>query len=432
MHHNSIGEISAELLPQRCPRAFPAALHASFGSLARRAKTLAPPALRLSALHSLTPISPGSSPPISPLRRLRTSRIAIFAALGHSSLAFLGLLFEHLGSSSVTPNVALPWLIPFVILLACIATMPFLALHFWERHYHHIALALALPVCIYYIFFLKPDVAAASNFFDQRAGRSLAHSLGDYISFIFLLGSLYVVSGGILIRVRRKATPAVNAALLLSGAVLANIFGTTGAAVLLIRPYLRINKGHIRPFHIIFFIFLVANVGGCLTPIGDPPLFLGFLRGVPFWWVLEKCWPMWLHWWSVPSCPALSFSSSIAAPTRVNLATTPTIPATRGPPSPSTAHPIFLPGSSPSSPACSSTTPSTTALGNPPRPRPPPSPPARTNHGRRHRRLSLDHAPAHPCRKCFQFRPHQRSRPAIHRHLRHHGPRPQLPLLPRQ
>ncbi len=82
--------------------------------------------------------------------------------------------------------------------------------------------------------------------------------------------------------------------LLLSGAILANVFGTTGAAMLLIRPYLRINKGHLRPFHIVFFIFIIANVGGCLTPIGDPPLFLGYLKGVPFWWVLEKCWPMWL------------------------------------------------------------------------------------------------------------------------------------------
>jgi Na+/H+ antiporter NhaD/arsenite permease-like protein len=198
------------------------------------------------------------------------------------------------------PDVGLPWVIPFVVLLAGIATMPFIARHFWEKHYHHVAIALGAIVAIYYVFVLKAPAGegggapGAGGYFARHAGGAMAKSFADYISFIFLLGSLYTVSGGILIRVRRKATPGVNAGILLAGAILANVFGTTGAAMLLIRPYLRINKDHLRPYHIIFFIFMVANVGGCLTPIGDPPLFLGYLKGVPFWWVLEKCWPMWL------------------------------------------------------------------------------------------------------------------------------------------
>jgi len=116
----------------------------------------------------------------------------------------------------------------------------------------------------------------------------------EYVSFIALLGSLYIVSGGIKIDVRRKATPITNALILLNGAVIANVVGTTGAAMLLIRPYIRINRDHIKPYHIVFFILLVANCGGCLTPIGDPPLFMGYLKGVPFFWVLEALWPMWL------------------------------------------------------------------------------------------------------------------------------------------
>jgi Na+/H+ antiporter NhaD/arsenite permease-like protein len=115
----------------------------------------------------------------------------------------------------------------------------------------------------------------------------------EYASFIALIGSLFVVSGGIHIVVKGQATPLANVAFLLAGAVLANVLGTTGAAMLLIRPWIRVNQHRIRAYHIVFFIFLVANIGGCLTPIGDPPLFLGYLQGVPFWWVLKNCWPMW-------------------------------------------------------------------------------------------------------------------------------------------
>jgi Na+/H+ antiporter NhaD/arsenite permease-like protein len=244
-------------------------------------------------------------PPDVPSSAPRPGRVMIFAVLAVAA-AFLGQALEHAGEHAVAPNIALPWVIPFVVLLGCIATMPFVAKHFWEHYYPHVAVGLGAVVAAYYLFVLKAGgdahgtaaTAAAGagggGLFGTTAWRSMAKSFAEYISFIFLLGSLFTISGGILISVRRKATPGVNTMLLLTGAVIANIFGTTGAAMLLIRPYLRINKGHIRPYHIVFFIFVVANVGGSLTPIGDPPLFLGYLKGVPFWWVLENCWPMWL------------------------------------------------------------------------------------------------------------------------------------------
>ena len=90
-----------------------------------------------------------------------------------------------------------------------------------------------------------------------------------------------------------EATPAVNVLYLLVGALVANLLGTTGASMLLIRPWLRMNKYRLTAHHVVFFIFIVSNVGGCLTPVGDPPLFLGYLKGVPFWWVAKQCWPMW-------------------------------------------------------------------------------------------------------------------------------------------
>jgi Na+/H+ antiporter NhaD/arsenite permease-like protein len=112
------------------------------------------------------------------------------------------------------------------------------------------------------------------------------HALAEYVQFIALLASLYIASGGIMINVDKKATPMANVGLLIVGAVISNLIGTTGASMLLIRPFIRLNKGRIRPYHIIFFIFMVSNIGGALTPIGDPPLFLGFLKGVPFVWTL--------------------------------------------------------------------------------------------------------------------------------------------------
>src|SRR5206468_4447088 len=107
----------------------------------------------------------------------------------------------------------------------------------------------------------------------------------EYITFICLIASLFVISGGIHINVKGEATPSVNVLFLLIGALASNVLGTTGASMLLIRPWLRLNKYRVTAYHVVFFIFIVSNVGGCLTPIGDPPLFLGLLRGIPFWWV---------------------------------------------------------------------------------------------------------------------------------------------------
>jgi Na+/H+ antiporter NhaD/arsenite permease-like protein len=129
--------------------------------------------------------------------------------------------------------------------------------------------------------------------FGLHAYQRTLHVGYEYISFIALIGSLFVVSGGIHINVKGEGTPCANTLLLLLGALLANLLGTTGASMLLIRPWIRMNKHRITGYHIVFFIFIVSNVGGCLTPVGDPPLFLGYLKGIPFWWVAEHCWPMW-------------------------------------------------------------------------------------------------------------------------------------------
>jgi Na+/H+ antiporter NhaD/arsenite permease-like protein len=123
---------------------------------------------------------------------------------------------------------------------------------------------------------------------------SLWDSAHEYLSFIALVGSLFVISGGIHIGIKGEATPLKNVVFLLGGAILANILGTTGAGMLLIRPWIRMNKSRVTAYHIVFFIFIVANIGGSLTPIGDPPLFLGYLVGVPFWWVAQNCWEIWL------------------------------------------------------------------------------------------------------------------------------------------
>ena len=174
------------------------------------------------------------------------------------------------------------WLaLPFVILLLMIATGPLLYADLWERRYREATLLLALPVCAWYA---SAGVAGTAL---------LRHTLEEYLSFIALVASLFVVAGGVLIRVDREASPAVNLLLLLAGAVISNVVGTTGASMLLIRPYLRVNEGRLRPFHVVFFIFIVGNIGGALTPVGDPPLFLGFLRGVPFFWVLLHLWLPW-------------------------------------------------------------------------------------------------------------------------------------------
>ncbi|MCU0784194.1 MAG: sodium:proton antiporter [Verrucomicrobia bacterium] len=178
----------------------------------------------------------------------------------------------------VAPN---PWMIlPFGLLLATIALAPLLAAEWWAKHYPKVAYALGAITLAYYLFGLHAHARVLL----------VAH---EYVSFIALIGALFVVSGGIHIAVKGEATPMVNVVFLLIGAVIANALGTTGASMLLIRPWIRMNKYRVTGHHIAFFIFIISNVGGCLTPIGDPPLFLGYLKGVPFWWVAHHCWPMW-------------------------------------------------------------------------------------------------------------------------------------------
>jgi Na+/H+ antiporter NhaD/arsenite permease-like protein len=186
--------------------------------------------------------------------------------------------------AAVSTQHALPnsWMVlPFVALLLSIALLPMVTKHFWEHHYPKIAVGLGLITAAYYVFGLHNTHA-------------VLHAMTEYVAFMALIGSLYVISGGINIRVKGEATPLGNVIFLLIGAMIANVIGTTGASMLLIRPWIRMNKYRITSFHVVFFIFVVSNVGGCLTPIGDPPLFLGFLRGVPFWWVIEQVWPAWL------------------------------------------------------------------------------------------------------------------------------------------
>jgi len=171
--------------------------------------------------------------------------------------------------------------IPFVILLLLIAVMPLAFPHFWEKNRNKgvIAAIVSLPILIFLLLSFRIE---------------LWHTLSDYLSFIILLASLYIISGGILLTGDIKATPAANTIFLLIGGVISNLIGTTGASMLLIRPLLRTNSERNRTGHIpVFFIFIVSNIGGCLTPIGDPPLFLGYLKGVPFTWTL-KLFPIWI------------------------------------------------------------------------------------------------------------------------------------------
>jgi Na+/H+ antiporter NhaD/arsenite permease-like protein len=177
---------------------------------------------------------------------------------------------------------------PFVVLLLTIALLPLLAKDFWHSNFHKlvVALALAAPVVGYFVWLEHVD--------GQPALAVLEHILFEYADFMILLATLYTVAGGIVLEGNLRATPWTNTLLLALGAVLANLIGTTGASMLLIRPFLRMNAGRSRARHLpVFFIFIVSNLGGLLTPLGDPPLFLGFLRGIDFFWTLQLT-PHWL------------------------------------------------------------------------------------------------------------------------------------------
>jgi Na+/H+ antiporter NhaD/arsenite permease-like protein len=171
--------------------------------------------------------------------------------------------------------------LPFAAMLLGIAVLPLVAPRFWEHNRNKALVSLVLGA----------PVAIAIGLLDPPA---LAHAAHEYVAFIVLLGALFSISGGIVVRGTLAGTPGLNTVLLGLGALLASLIGTTGASMVLIRPLLRANSVRKRNAHVVvFFIFVVSNAGGLLTPLGDPPLFLGFLRGVPFLWTLRLL-PVWL------------------------------------------------------------------------------------------------------------------------------------------
>jgi Na+/H+ antiporter NhaD/arsenite permease-like protein len=175
------------------------------------------------------------------------------------------------------------WAVPFAGVLLSIAIMPLAALRIWHHHYGKIALGWMLAFLVPYALLHGAG----------QAGSVLVHTLlAEYIPFIILLTALFTVAGGIYIRGNLKGSPVTNVALIAIGGVLASLMGTTGAAMLLIRPLIRANDNRKHVAHVVvFFIFIVANIGGSLTPLGDPPLFLGFLKGVDFFWTLTHIFP---------------------------------------------------------------------------------------------------------------------------------------------
>lgn len=182
--------------------------------------------------------------------------------------------------TGIAPVVPGFLIFPFALLIGLIATGPIFFPHFWHKQFKTIAVGLGLLVLAYYLFVLHDT-------------HMPAETLAEYASFAILLSSLYIAAGGIYLNANANATPIMNVGILLIGAVLANVIGTTGASLLLIRPFIRLNNHRIKPYQIVFFIFIVSNAGGMLTPLGDPPLFIGFLKGVPFFWTLQHLFTPW-------------------------------------------------------------------------------------------------------------------------------------------
>lgn len=199
---------------------------------------------------------------------------AKFALLPLLAAPALGYAAELDGST-----LSLLWGLPFALILLSIATGPLFFSHIWHHHFGKIT-------AVWTLLFLIPFTLTFG--FGQTV-HTVAHAMvGEYIPFILLLWALYTISGGILVWGNLKGTPKLNTALLAIGTLLASVMGTTGAAMLMIRPLLKANDNRKHQVHtVVFFIFLVANIGGGLTPLGDPPLFLGFLKGVDFMWTVQ-------------------------------------------------------------------------------------------------------------------------------------------------
>jgi len=204
--------------------------------------------------------------------------IIAFFALCLPAIATEGAAHEAQEHVNLGEILTLYSVIPFVGILLSIALFPLFAPEFWHHHFGKVsafwAIVIAVPLLIIY------KGAALHGF--------LHILIADYVPFIILLWGLFTISGGILLRGSLRGTPKVNTVIIVIGTILASWMGTTGAAMLLIRPFLRANDYRKnRAFMVVFFIFLVANIGGALTPVGDPPLFLGFLHGVPFFWTFH-------------------------------------------------------------------------------------------------------------------------------------------------
>jgi len=234
---------------------------------------------------AMTQAQHGSSSRLSGLQR---------AALALGALAIAWLIYNsvtgvgHGGEEHVTHAPTLWSVIPFAGLLLCIAILPLVpaAAHWWEHNQNKFMVGLSFGGVTLLYYALAYDVAKVQAILEHAV-------IGEYIPFIMLLFSLYVISGGICLKGDLAAHPTTNTAFLGVGALIASFVGTTGASMLLIRPLLQTNSERKHVKHtVIFFIFLVSNIGGCLLPIGDPPLFLGYLKGVPFLWTLG----LWKEW----------------------------------------------------------------------------------------------------------------------------------------
>ncbi len=176
-------------------------------------------------------------------------------------------------------SLSLWWAVPFVGMLLSLALLPLFAIHFWEAHYGKVAFAWAGMTAL--------GLSVAFGFLPAKS-QILGTFFHHYLPFVIMIGALYTIAGGLQIRVESPGTPLTNTACLAVGTLLAGWIGTTGAAMLLIRPFLHMNAHRKNRVHqMIFFIFLVGNIGGALTPLGDPPLFLGFLNGVDFFWTIK-------------------------------------------------------------------------------------------------------------------------------------------------
>ncbi len=179
-------------------------------------------------------------------------------------------------------GLSLLWAIPFIGVLLTIALAPLLAPTFWHRHY-------GKCVALWALAFLLPEMAL--NGVKAGLAALIEAALDEYLPFILLLGALFAVAGGLRLTGAPRGGPGVNTAMLALGTLMASVIGTTGAAMVMVRPMIRANRHRRQTAHIfVFFILLIANVGGALSPLGDPPLFLGYLAGVPFFWPLLHLW----------------------------------------------------------------------------------------------------------------------------------------------